>query len=38
MSSIVVFLIAIVLVVLMLMTFEALFSEGDEGSWKRRKL
>ena len=37
MSSIVIFLIAIVLVVLMLMTFEALFSEGGKGSWKRRK-
>lgn len=37
MSAFVIFVIAIMLVVLFVLTLEALFSEGGEGSWKRRK-
>ena len=37
MNGIVIFLLAVVLGVLLLLTLEALFSEGGEGSWKRRK-
>jgi hypothetical protein len=37
MSGIVIFLIVIVLGVLMVLTLEALFGDGGEGSWKRRK-
>jgi hypothetical protein len=37
MSGIVVFLIAIVLGVMLVLTLEALFGDGGEASWKRRK-
>lgn len=37
MSALIIFFIAIVLAMLFLLTLEALFNEGGEGSWKRRK-
>lgn len=37
MSAFVIFILAIAIAVLFILTLEALFSEGGEGSWKRRK-